>query len=124
MPVVKWRLVDTVTGDEMTFEFNPAGGGTPSQERNYSVQRTTTGSMLIYEGADNAQTLQFSGTIISRDHLETFQSWMHNRHVLELIDDLGRHFYVLLQSFQPERVRSALYPWKHTYSMTAQVVEE
>jgi len=120
--VVRWQFYDTVTGDSYTFEFNPSEGGSPAYERNLNVQRTTAGALIVLEGTQNPQTLNFSGTILTQEHYEALTTWMENRHVLQLTDDLNRSWYVVLQSFQPQRVRSATRPWKHTYNMVAQVV--
>lgn len=123
MAVVRWQFTDTVTSDSYTFEINPKEGGSPAYQRNLQSQRTTSGALLIMEGTQQPQTLQFNGTILTQSHYEAFDSWSRNRHILQLTDDLGRSFNVLITDWSPSRVYSAHFPWKHTYTMTAQVVD-
>jgi hypothetical protein len=43
--------------------------------------------------------------------------WFNKRYPIEVTDDLDRILTIYITTFEPKRVRSATYPWKHTYSV-------
>lgn len=123
--VVRWRFEDPLSLEVHTFEINPSEGGSPSFSKQFQTQNTSApdGKTLIFEGRDTVQRLEFEGTILSEDEYNTFAEWFDKRRQIKIIDDLGREFWVLIESFSPTRVRAASRPWKHTYKVTAIIVD-
>lgn len=120
-PLVRWMFTDTSTSTSYTLEVNPDAGGSPTHQKHFGFESTAApdGKTLIFEGRDQPQKLEFSGTLLSEAHYTALATWFSKRSQIIITDDLGRQFTVIIESFTPTRVRSALYPWKHTYKITA-----
>lgn len=115
--VVRWNFTDVWTQETWTFPVNPNEGGTPNIEKDITVQ-TNTGPHrggIIQEGRTQVPTIQFSGVILTQEHLEMLEEWYMKRALLELEDDLGRTFRGVFQQFSPSRIRRPYRPWYHEY---------
>lgn len=117
--VQRWTFHDPQTDDTYTFVVNPNEGGTPAYQKKIGYQATTApdGALIAFEGRDEAQTGEFSGTILYRLQYDALIDWFGRRHIVEMTDDLGRIFSIYIQAFEAKRVRSASHKWKHTYSV-------
>lgn len=117
--VQRWVFHDLQTDALYTFTVNPNEGGTPPLQKKIGYQATTApdGALIAFEGRDEAQASEFTGTILYRQQYDAMINWFGRRHVIEMTDDLGRIFTIYIQSFEAKRVRSASHPWKHTYSV-------
>jgi hypothetical protein len=126
MPRIAWRWEDPTEGTVEFMSLNPNEGASPTYAKTLTKETTTApggrGSVLIYEGADPPIEFSFTGTILTQQQYEFLERAWSKRHLLMLTDDLGRIFTLYLQNFTPRRVRSATYPWRHTYDATAVVV--
>jgi hypothetical protein len=120
--VVRWTFSDGST--TYTFEINPNEGGSPARKRGvgFSVTAAPDGGVLVYEKRSDPRTLSFSGVVLTQAHYDALDEWSDKHEPITLTDDLSRSFTVILTSFEPRRVRSALYPWKHTYTCEAIVL--
>lgn len=123
--VMRWEIKDLDTDDTIVVEVNPAEGGSPARRRNIKSKTTTApdGDPIVYEGQAEPSEYKVSGSILTQSHFE--QLWAlvapgSGPH--EVTDDLGRVLTVVFSEFAPERVRSALNPWKHKYTMTGTVL--
>lgn len=120
MPVrIGWVLKDlSQDPDEVyNWQVNPNEFSLPYQKTlSYSNTAAPDGRVLIYEGRDEVQKIQFSGVILEQDQYEDLVYWFNKRHQLQLIDDLGREMFVYITSFSTQRKRSVQYPWRHTYN--------
>lgn len=125
MAVVKWVFHDPVTLIDYTFEINPNDGGSPAFEKNIIYESTTApqGKTLVFEGADKPQKLSFAGVILYESQYQAFLDWWRKRYQIDVTDDLGRTFSILIEAFRPARKRSALYPWKHDYTIDATILD-
>jgi hypothetical protein len=127
MARIAWRWEDPTEGTVQFMSLNPNEGASPTFAKNLTKERTVApggqGALLIYEGADQPSQFPFSGTILTQQQFEFLQNAWEKRHLLLLTDDLGRIFTLYLESFNPKRVRSASYPWRHTYDATAIIVK-
>ncbi len=123
--VVRWTLYDPIELDTYTFHLNPSEGGSPAFKKRTNYQNTSApdGLVIIFEGQDEVQAITWDGTILEQAHYEALQEWWAKRTQLLLTDDLGRQFWVYLQTFEPKRVRAAHSPWKHTYTITAVILD-
>lgn len=118
MAVVRWRFTDTVTSAVYTFAVNPDSGGSPQYRKQLATVQTTApgGAVILFEGADEPRTGTFSGTILELAHYQAFTTWWAKRYPIVMRDDLGRDQTIYITEFAPERVRSALYPYKHKFT--------
>lgn len=125
MTVVRWIFTDLTTTVSETFEINPREGGTPSYEKNVQYTSTTApdGKTLVFEGADKPQSIEFAGAILYESQFNTFYNWWNKRNQIQITDDLGREFVVVIESFSPVRKRAVHYPWRHDYTIKATVVD-
>lgn len=125
MAVVRWTLYDPVEIVTYTFGLNPNDGGSPQAKKRVNYQNTSApdGMTLIYEGQDEVMQIPWSGTLLTQAEYEALWEWWDKRRQLLLTDDLGRQFWIYIQTFEPRRVRAATAPWKHTYSVTAVILD-
>jgi hypothetical protein len=125
MAVQRWTLYDPVDDETLTFDYNPNEGGTPGRKKNLTFTSTAApgGRTLIFEGQDEVLALEFSGVILTQGQLDAFTEWFDKRHQLLLTDDLNRQFWVYMDEFGPDRVRSATVRWKHTYRIHCIVLD-
>lgn len=125
MAVVRWTFYDAAESETYEFEVNPREGGTPSYRKNIVYQNTLApgGRTLIFEGADEPMKLSWAGVILTQEHHETFVDWYYKRHQILLTDDLSRQYTVYISAYEPKRERSALHPWKHSYTMEATILD-
>lgn len=119
--VVKWEFLDPTDSSTGQFEINPSEGGSPPYSKNMTGQSTVAagGKTIIFEGAFNVPEISFSGTILSESQYGDMVHWFNLKHPIQVTDDLGRVFQIYITKFEPKRVRAQSYPWKHTYSCTA-----
>jgi hypothetical protein len=126
MPRIAWRWEDPTEGTVEFMSLNPNEGASPTYAKTLTKETTTApgrqGSVLIYEGADPPIEFSFSGAILTQEQYEFLEIAWNKRHLLMLTDDLGRVFTLYLVTSNPKRVRSATYPWRHTYDASAVVV--
>ena len=125
--VVRWTFEDpqAATPTVYEFEMNPDAGGTPQYAKNttYMVTAAPDGNAIIFEGRDTIREISISGTILTQTHLNSLKEWYDKRHQIYMTDDLSRQFTVYILSFETERERSALYPWKHSYTMRLAILD-
>lgn len=113
----RWHLYDPTTGQDYELEINPNAGGSFGRERKLTIESTAAGDgkPIIFEGTPDPRGTSISGVILTQTHFEALDSWSRRHHQIRLTDDLGRVFWVIFRSWKPKRVRSAVYPWKHTF---------
>lgn len=125
MTVVRWTFFDPFTNDTYTFEINPNEGGSRAFKRSFAYQATAAadGRTLVFEGRAAPQSVDFSGTLLTSDQLAAFQTWSEKGNQIKLTDDLGRESWIVIEEFTPKRARAVQYPYKHTYTVKATVVD-
>lgn len=124
MAVVKWRFYDPVTLDEYIFEVNPNDGGSPQYAKNivYSNTSAPDGLVIAFEGREKPQTLEWSGILLTETQFNAYVEWYQKKYQVRVTDDLGREFFLIIESFSPQRQRAVHHPWKHSYNVKATIV--
>lgn len=126
MARIAWRFEDPTEGTVEFMSINPNEGASPSFQKALTKETTTapgaSRQVLLYEGADPPRDFAFSGVILTQEQYEFLYNAWDKRHPVQLTDDLGRVFVIYLESFNPKRVRSATYPWRHTYDASAVIL--
>lgn len=122
---VGWSFIDPVDSSVVQFSINPNSGGTPTKARTITTRTTLVpgGKSIKYEGKVSPDVITFSGVLNTQAQLNMYTAWFDKLHQVQLIDDLGRSFYVMMTSFIPKRVRKARNPWRHTFDATLTVVD-
>lgn len=125
MSVVRWVFRDPSTLETYQFAVNPSEGGAPSYNKTAVYTKTSApdGKVIRFEGRDEPSQLAFSGTLFSEEEFDAFVRWWDKRYQIQVEDDLGRQFYIQIDSFVPTRVRARNYPWKHTYQVAATIID-
>jgi hypothetical protein len=125
MAVQRWTFTDPVTSAVYTFEVNPNEGGSPQYKKTISSQSTVApgGAVILFEGADEPRTGSFSGSILSLGQYQAMTTWFSKRYPIVMQDDLNREQTIYITEFAPKRQRSALYPYKHTFTVNYIVLE-
>lgn len=117
--VVRWILTDPTDLSTYEFDINPSDGGSPTYSKNINYSNTAGqgGNVLMFEGRDAVKQFTVTGTILTQAHYEAMITWFSKRHAITVTDDLGRTFSIYITAFTPRRRRSALYPYKHDYTL-------
>lgn len=123
MAVQRWTFDDGV--EQVTLPINPKDGGSPEFTKKVAELGTTApdGIPILFEGSRPAMKEEFSGVLHTQEHYELLWEWWDKSRAVTITDDLDREIVVYFESFQPRRVRSALYPWKHEFSVRALVLQ-
>jgi hypothetical protein len=127
MALVRWLFTNLNLATPVTVEFdvNPREGGSPSRKKIMTTESTLApgGKVLIFEGAEEVGPLEWSGVILREDHLNMYLEWYALQNQILLTDDLGREQMIYITEFSPQRERSAVHPWKHTYTARASILD-
>lgn len=135
MARIPWYFHDPVLDETYAWPVNPSednGSNTISKASKFQVQagmhRNSAGiddiSTIMMQGGKDLESFSYSGNIYNQQQLEAFEYWCEKDYAVELTDDLGRTWSVLIESFSTQRVRSNQNPYKHSYQMTGIILEE
>lgn len=113
---VPWIFQALDDPDIYEFAVNPISAKMPEVTKTYSRQKTAAGGNVIFQGRNQPQTISFSGTILTQEHLGAMREWVSKEKQVYVRDDLARGFWVYLTKFNPSRQYSVQYPWRHEYS--------
>lgn len=116
---VPWIFKDVVNDEEYEFAVNPLDTSIPSVEKSVATQYTTAGKAINFEGRSKPQTINFSGTILTEQHLNAMNYWFEKSSQINLSDDLGRKYWIVITNFAPTRQYTPDFPWRHEYSADA-----
>jgi len=126
MARIGWKFEDPTEGTTQIMPINPNEGASPAYRKTLTKTTTTAPGAgrraLIFEGQDEISQFDFSGAILTKEHYDFILNAWQKRHLLRVTDDLGRVFTLYLESFEPKRMRSRTYPWRHEYSATSVIV--
>lgn len=118
--MARWELYDPATLDTYDFEVNPAEGGTPSVEKNFSdvAPAAEDGAAIVFAGRPAVVRVEISGRLISQDQLDELTSWAEIPNQVRITDDLGRASWVLIENFTATRLRRVSHIWTHDWTMS------
>lgn len=122
MARVAWEFYDGTTTYELPI--NPEYAELPSYEKKVTSFATAAGRNVVFIAKRRpVQTISFNGTILEEAQLRSFEEWFDKSRQIRITDDTGREMWVYLTEFNPTRVRSVEYPWRHNYSARAVVLD-
>lgn len=123
--MLRWKLKDMTTSDEVTFPFNPNTMSSPHAPRSTVTQATSPvdGTVRAVRPRPPVKDWAFGGFIRSEEHYDLLDSWVQRGVPVELTDHLGRTFLLRLIQFRPkERRPTRIVAWRFTYEMRATVL--
>lgn len=125
MARIAWNFYDPSTSDSYDWVINPNEADSPQYTKN--IYQTSSsgpdGNTILMEGKDEVKTMSFSGIVLTEAQYNEMITWFTKRNQIQITDDLGRTFDIYIRSFQPKRVRSNNYPWRHTYTVEVIVLD-
>lgn len=124
--VVKWRFDDpSSSSDSYVFEINPNDDGLPGYRKNFQISSTSApeGKTLVMEGRDEPRRGSFSGVSLTDTQHNAFITWFNKRNQIQVTDDLGREFMIIIESYQPTRRWTRTYNYRHDYTIDYIVVD-
>lgn len=125
--MMQWKLTDYSTGTAVDFVFpvNPNEFSHPGKEVNVKNEQTvaTSGSVVMFMGRPGVRKMQFGGSIRTQAFYDDMQTWMAKWNPLELTDDQGNTWSIIVEKYTPRRLRKANNQWRFNYTVDASVVE-
>lgn len=115
--VTRWEFYDPIDDETWVVPLNPHDSDSPPRKKNITSEATSAsdGQVILFEGADPVPRIAIAGKIHDEATLDEWNRWFDKRHQIQLTDDIGRVMWIYFEEFTPKRVRSSIYPWKHTY---------
>lgn len=123
--MARWRFEDPILLTSYVFDVNPNEAARASYRKGMDYQNTAApgGKVLMFEGRDEAQQLEFKGTILEQDQYEAMVEWFDKRYQLTVVDDIGRVSTIYITGFEATRQRALHHPWKHTYTVRYTLID-
>lgn len=115
--VTRWEFYDPIDDETWVLPMNPHESDSPPRKKRITEEVTTSpdGQVVLFEGHDQVQRVGWAGKTHDKDTFDEWNRWFEKRHQIRLTDDLDRVMWIYIEEFTPKRVRSAIYPWKHTF---------
>ena len=125
MSFVRWTFYDPNTLVEFTVPINPNSVSDPDRKKKIKETPTLSkdGTVLLVEGREDAPTMKWSGTILTKAHHDAFIEWYKKSYSVRVTDDNGDEQWVFITGYSSERQRSPKYPYKRTFTMTAYALD-
>lgn len=120
---VPWTIYDAVANQETDLEINPQSFKVLPAQRTVSVDKTTAGQVLFFEGRASVSTLSFSGLTMTEGQLATIRGFATHRNQLKLTDDLGHTYWFYVTGLQVSRQLKRQVPWYHSYTVDAVILD-
>lgn len=124
--MARWTITDNSTGTPVvwTFPMNPNEFDHPGRDSSILME-TTTGSIggtVLFQGRDAVPNLTFGGTITSATFYTELREQLDKWYDLELTDDQGASWNVIISSYTMKRKKSAVNHHRYTYNVTCKVL--
>lgn len=121
MPRTAWTLTDNSTGSPVVYSFvvNPNEFSPPGRDATISEEISTApnGNAIVFQGRDKVQTGKMSGTVFTSQQYTDITIWMNKWVPLQLTDDLGNTWAIVIRKLSWDRVRRLRSPYRHNYSV-------
>ena len=124
--MAKWKITDYSTGSASvwTFPVNPNEATHPGRKAALKQEMATapTGGTILFQGRDSTREVSFSGIVNSETFYTELSAQLDKYNALEITDDQGSTWNVVIKSYQMKRVRRALNQWRYDYEVKAIIV--
>ena len=110
---------------DWTIPVNPARMSAPEMIENISAEpRNVDSGNRDTESPRVPVQWTFEGVLYTLAELDTLEAWLDRGHVIHLTDHFGRTWRVLLEDVNAVRNGSHIYPERHRYTATCQMLGE
>ena len=135
MSRIGWQLYDPVTTELYPWPVNPYqdnGSHSIIKESNYTAAAASYRDGLnidrigtvVHSRGVNMEPFSYTGRTYSDAELTALSGWFEKDYAVQLTDDLGRTYLILVENFSFERIRARHSPYKHSYNVSGIVLEE
>lgn len=131
-----WVFYDIIEDETYIMPVNPyQDNGSHNIERdtkyevNAGMYRDSSDndrmSTIVAFQSNGVPRFSYAGRVYDQDQLEALEAWSSKDYPINMTDDLGRSYSVLIDKFTLDsRVRSAGSPYKHEYTLSGIILEE
>ena len=124
--MAKWTIADYSTGAASTWTFpvNPNKAKYPGRKATLKQETATapTGGTIIFQGRDGTREFSFSGLVNSETFYNELVEQLSKYNALEITDDQGTSWNVVVRNFTMTRVKRALNQWRYDYDVSTIIV--
>jgi hypothetical protein len=120
-------LTDLSTDESVDLSLNPSESDAVPVDKtiNTQVSAAPDGGVILFEGRDAVPTINMSGTTLTEEQYTTLKTWASKKSLVTLQDHLGRILTIYITSFKPKMGKTSVqYPWRHSYQLSAIVLDE
>lgn len=119
-PATRWMLEDPTDGTTLTFVLNPTGADSTNLARLITAHNTTAidGQPILFEGARQAKTWKFTGTVQTLTDRQALESWVAKPYRVYISDDFGVTYIIKLVNVTMTPVRDINEVGNHKYEAT------
>lgn len=133
---IGWILEDPVTSEVRILPTNPHSDSgsnaiikSVAYQTSMSNYRDSSGvdrtfGTVVFSGSSDLERFAYSGNIYTKDEKDAWEDWCSREYPVYLTDDLKRRWLVMFDNFEPSRVKSRKYPWKHSYVLSGIILAE
>lgn len=116
---MRWKFSDMVGLTVYDMEIGPSQGVDIqfSQSLGFNFMPTATDTAVAMRTSQSPTEGTIQGTLLSQAEYDALIGWWQHADTVLIVDHLGREFQVMIEDFDPKRVKNATNPWKHTWSM-------
>lgn len=124
--MAKWKITDYSTGSavEWTFPVNPNVMKPPNRKATFKQETATapTGGTILFQGRDSTRDISFGGVVNTQTFYNELRAQLDKYNALEITDDQGSTFNIVVKNYTMTRVRRALNQWRYDYEVKAIIV--
>lgn len=119
--MAQWTLTDNSTGSPVVFTFpvNPNEFSPPGRSATIGTTLGTAPNAIaiLMQGRDQIRSGSFSGAVLTQAFFNNLQTEVDKIYPLELADDQGTTFDILITGIKWERIRRHNHPFRHDYTI-------
>ncbi len=119
--MAQWKLTDNSTGSPVVLDFplNPNQFDPPGYTPNILQEQATapTSGVVVFLGRMKAAPGSFSGIIHNSSWLAVADDWFTKWYPMELADDEGRTWNILITGYTKKRLKRAINRDRHDYTV-------
>lgn len=130
-----WTLYDPIEDVTYAFPVNPYqdnGSNAVADRTSFQVKAGAYQdglggdhiSNIVMDAGTEMERFDYTGRTYTQQELDALEVWARKNYPVELTDDLGRHWMVMIEAVQPQRVRNGKNQWKHEYTFRGFILWE
>jgi len=121
MARVAWTLTDNSSSTPTTYTFaiNPNSFTPPNRKASIVQEQTVSaaGGVILFQGRDTVPRGRMSGVVTTQTDYQNLKAEFDKWYPLDLTDDLGQTWTILITDVSWTREKRKLNPWHFTYTV-------